>query len=205
MILFSVAFATNLLAIILWMQQVWGYSALRTGLAVAPGPLMVPLFAAVAQSVAHRVPVGWIAATGTAICGMSAVILTVTLGAEPAYATELLPAWLFGGIGVGLALPTLLSAATADLPAASAATGSALVNMSRQLGSVLGISALVVLLGSPATFHQAHAGFQHGWWFAALCAALAIPTALGMTPRQAPGQAEALTERLRPGRTGSVA
>ncbi len=185
-ILFSVAFAINLLASILWMQQVWGYSALRTGLGVAPGPLMVPIFAAVAQSVAHRVPVGRIAATGTAICGISALLFTFTLGAEPAYATELLPAWLFGGIGVGLALPTLLSAATADLPAASAATGSAVVNMSRQLGSVLGISGLVVLLGTPHTFHQAHAGFQHVWWFAAICAAAATPAALGMTPRRAP-------------------
>jgi EmrB/QacA subfamily drug resistance transporter len=182
-VIFSVAFAMNLLASILWMQQIWGYSALRTGLAIAPGPLMVPVFAAVAQSVAHRVPVGRIAAVGNAITAISAVILVFSLGAEPAYATEFLPAWVFGGAGVGLALPTLLSAATADLPADRAATGSAVVNMSRQLGSVLGISALVILLGSPTTFHQAHAGFRHAWWFAAICLTIAVPAALGMTPR----------------------
>ena len=34
---FSVSFAGVLLEIILWMQNVWGYSPLRTGLAVAPG------------------------------------------------------------------------------------------------------------------------------------------------------------------------
>ena len=33
-----------LLSIVLWMQDVWGWSALHTGLAFAPGPLMVPLF-----------------------------------------------------------------------------------------------------------------------------------------------------------------
>ena len=33
-----------LLSIVLWMQDVWGWSALQTGLAFAPGPLMVPLF-----------------------------------------------------------------------------------------------------------------------------------------------------------------
>jgi MFS family permease len=40
---FSMAFGAMLLSIVLWMQNVWGWSALRTGLAFAPGPLMVPL------------------------------------------------------------------------------------------------------------------------------------------------------------------
>ena len=44
MTLFSVSFGAMLLSLVLWMQDVWGWSALATGLAVAPGPLMVPLF-----------------------------------------------------------------------------------------------------------------------------------------------------------------
>ncbi len=44
MLLFSVSFGAMLLSIVLWMQDVWGWSALRTGLGLAPGPLMVPLF-----------------------------------------------------------------------------------------------------------------------------------------------------------------
>jgi len=32
-----------LLSIVLWEQGAWGWSALRAGLAIAPGPLMVPL------------------------------------------------------------------------------------------------------------------------------------------------------------------
>ena len=39
------AFGAMLLSVVLWEQDVWGWSALRTGLAIAPGPLMVPLFA----------------------------------------------------------------------------------------------------------------------------------------------------------------
>ena len=70
-VLFGVAFAGNLLVSILWMEQVWGFSALRTGPSVAPGPRMVPVFAALAQTVAHRAPAGRIAATGSP-CSASA-------------------------------------------------------------------------------------------------------------------------------------
>ncbi|MEV5492914.1 MFS transporter [Streptomyces bobili] len=36
-VLCNVTFGANLLAMILWMREVWGYSVVRTGLAVAPG------------------------------------------------------------------------------------------------------------------------------------------------------------------------
>ena len=51
-LLFAVPFAAALLTNILWMQQVWHYSAIRTGFAIAPGPMMVPIFAAVAHRLA---------------------------------------------------------------------------------------------------------------------------------------------------------
>ena len=70
MLVFSAAFAAQLLATILWMQQVWGYSVLRSGLAVAPGPLMVPVFAVVAQVAARRVRPGVIAGLGSALFGL---------------------------------------------------------------------------------------------------------------------------------------
>ncbi len=127
----------------LWLQQVWHYSPLRTGLAITPGPLMVPLFAAVAQRLSARVPVGRIAAAGCAAFAVGSVLLLVTLGQQPAYLTAALPGWLVTGAGVGLALPTILSSATVDLPPDRTATGSAVVNTGRQLGTVLGVSGLV--------------------------------------------------------------
>jgi len=179
---FSIAFAANLLAAVLWMQNMWGYSALKTGLAVASGPLMVPVFAAVAQRLAHRVPAGRIAAAGCLLLGLGVLLVLFSAGEQPHYATEMLPGWLVGGVGVGLALPTILSFATADLPPARAATGSAVVNMSRQVGSVLGVSVLVAVLGSPSSYAAAHTVFQHAWWFTAGCALLAVPAAFRMTP-----------------------
>ena len=41
-IVFSTSFGVMLLSLALWEQGAWGWSALHAGLAIAPGPLMVP-------------------------------------------------------------------------------------------------------------------------------------------------------------------
>ncbi len=181
-IVFSAAFAANLLCAILWMQNVWGYSALRTGLGVAPGPLMVPLGAIVASKLAHRVPAGRLATLGCLLCAVGVTLMWQQLAREPDYAGALLPGWLIGGIGVGLALPTILSTATSDLPQERFSTGSAVVNMSRQIGSVLGISLLVALLGTPTTYAETERSFGHAWIAIGLFMILGAVTAVGMSP-----------------------
>lgn len=188
-VLFSIPFAGALLANILWMQQVWGYSAIKTGFAVSPGPLMVPIFAAVGHRLTSRIPVGVVIAAGCALFGLGGLLISLSISSTPAYATALLPGWLIGGVGVGLALPAILSSATADLPATQSATGSAVVNMSRQIGMALGVSVLVAIIGSPVGYDAVHAVFQHAWWTLAVVAAAGAITALGMTPRQGGSEA----------------
>ncbi|MEQ6901287.1 MFS transporter, partial [Nocardioides sp. YIM 152588] len=147
-VLFNTAFGGALLGAILWLQAVWGYGALQTGLAIALGPLTVP----VTSIVVHRLlpgarPMALIVA-GCAVFAAGTALLVATLGPEPAYVTGLLPGWLLAGVGVGLAMPNLVAAATADLPAARTSTGSAVVAMARQIGLALGVSLLVAVLGA---------------------------------------------------------
>ncbi|ORM02528.1 DHA2 family efflux MFS transporter permease subunit [Prescottella equi] len=186
-IAFSASFAAGLLVNILWMQNQWGYSALRTGLAVAPGPMLVPLFAVIGQLLSRRIPSGTVAALGSALWGAGIVLVLAGVDATPNYAAGMLPGWIVGGAGVGLALPTILATAAATLPPALGATGSAVVNTARQLGSVLGIAILVALLAS--------SGFTAAWWAVAALAAVGAVTALGMSPRAAerPTTAPAVT------------
>ncbi len=180
---FSVGFAANLLANILWMQEVWRWSALRTGLAIAPGPLMVPLFAAVAQQMARTVSAGRLAAAGSLLFGLGALVVLEGVRPSASYLDAMLPGWMIAGAGVGLAMPTMLSSATVDLPPASAATGSAVVNMARQVGSVLGVSILVALLGRPEGLAAAHHAFVRGWWSVVIASVLGALAATKMTPR----------------------
>lgn len=183
-LLFAIAFAASLLSMVLWLQQVWHYSPIRTGLAIAPGPMMVPVFAALAHRVAARVPIGLVVAAGCVALGAGSLMVAGGVGPHPAYASEVLPGWLVGGVGVGLALPAILSAATADLPPAQAATGSGVISMNRQIGTAVGVSVLVAILGAPTGYSAAHAAFQDGWWTLAAVAVLAAVAALGMTPRR---------------------
>jgi EmrB/QacA subfamily drug resistance transporter len=182
-VLFSVAFAGGLLAAVLWLQGVWHWSSVKTGLGLAPGPLMVPVFAAVAQRLSARVPVGVLAAAGCLAFGAGTAIVAVSVGPSSSYAADFLPGWLVGGVGVGLAFPTIISAATADLPPARSATGSAIVTMARQVGLVLGVSTLVAVIGSPHGFAAEHAAFRDAWWVLTGVALVASISAFGMTPR----------------------
>lgn len=174
---FSVAFAANLLASILWMQEIWHYPALRTGLAIAPGPLMVPLFASVGQRLSRRVEAGWLAALGCVLFAVGVALSSVWVEAVPNYLTGLLPGWMLSGVGVGLVIPTLLASATVGLPPARTATGSAVVNMSRQVGMALGVSLLVALVGGSVGGERQDA-FGHVWLAAALLSLCAAPLSL---------------------------
>lgn len=181
---FSASFAAGLLGLILWLQTVWGYSALRTGLAIVPGPIMVPIFAMVGQVLTRRFRASVLALVGSLLWAGGTVLVLLSVGAQPDYAATVLPGWLLSGIGVGLTLPTILSSATAQLPPTSAATGSAVVNMTRQIGTVLGISGLIALLGSPIGFDAAHEAFQRAWWAVVATGLLSAAAAFGLSPRR---------------------
>ncbi|QSQ23504.1 MFS transporter [Pyxidicoccus parkwayensis] len=189
-LLLSVTFAAELLSVILFMEQRWHWSALQTGLAVAPGPCMVPLFAVIGQRASRRFPVGVITGVGALLMGLGAAVLLLSVGAGADYVTTVLPGWLLVGAGNGLAFPTAIASATVELPAHQSSTGSAVVNMSRQVGMVLGTSILVVILGGTDASGQGGT-FLRGWWFAALVALVAAITALGIS-RRAPGHAPAV-------------
>ncbi|WP_327422581.1 DHA2 family efflux MFS transporter permease subunit [Streptomyces sp. NBC_01230] len=188
-LLFSVAFAAMLLTSVLWCQQVWGYSAIRTGLAIAPGPLVVPVLAVTSGPVVRRFGAGRTAAVGCLLFAVGLGWWAVALDTAPHYAAGLLPGMLITGIGVGFALPTLVGAAAAALPPTRFATGSAVTTMARQTGSVLGVALMVTLLATPDGPAAALDAFRHGWWAAAATAVLAAAAALAQPRPGAAGRA----------------
>ena len=184
MLVFSAGFAAMLLSIVVWAQTGWGWSALKTGIAFAPGPLMVPLFAIGAGKVAHRVGAATLATVGCLVYAAGALTWVVTVGLDAQYVTSMLPGALLTGIGVGLVLPTLTATAATSLPSHRFATGSAVIQMSRQIGYTLGVGVLVAVLGTPHTAEDRLNAFRHGWIVIAAIAVLAAFSSLLLAGRR---------------------
>lgn len=178
--LVNIAFAMELLSIIMYIQNIWGWSSLATALAISAGPCMVWPSAIVGQRFSKRIPFNVVAAIGMVLIGAGSLLFALSVQGSPNYWTQVLPGWLIIGIGYGMTLPIIISSATKELASDQTATGSAIVNMFRQLGSVLGTTILVVALGSSVRDLSA---FENSWWIAAGLSLLGAFTALGLLPK----------------------
>ena len=175
-LLFTAAFGAMLLGLVLFMTGVWGDSALRAGLQLAPGPIMAGFFAARTGRVADRLGQRNLAAAGGLIFAAGTAWWLWQLDASASYATGLLPGMLLTGIGVGLTFSSLASAAASSLPPTRFATGTAVLMMSRQIGTVLGVAILVAILGTDGT------SFDGAWVFTTSAALLAAVAAYAIGP-----------------------
>jgi EmrB/QacA subfamily drug resistance transporter len=170
MLVFSVAFFAALLAGVLFLQTVWHYSVLRAALAISPAPLLAAAVARPAGRLADRYGHRVVIVPGAFCYAAATAYLAAMVDGSPHWVSHWLPASLLSGVGIGLTLPTLGSAAAHALPPARYAVGSAVSGSFRQLGGVLGVSLFVALLGTP-TAVTAVSDFHRVWWVLAAVAA----------------------------------
>jgi MFS family permease len=181
---FSAAFGAMLLSVVLWEQGAWGWSALRAGLAIAPGPLMVPLMSfVVAGRLIARYGAAVVITIGTLAFSAGVAWWALGVGLHPNYLSGVLGGMILTGIGVGLTLPTMMATASSSLPPHSFATGSAVVNMIRQAGLALGVAILVAVLGSSRHGSTELNAFRHGWWVIAAIAVGSVVPAVALLRR----------------------
>jgi EmrB/QacA subfamily drug resistance transporter len=187
-LLFAVPFAAMLLSIVLWAQQVWHWSPLATGIAVAPGPLMVPPFALfIGPALVKHAGPSLVTAGGSLIFAVGVISWIAAMHASPAY-PRMLPGMLITGVGVGLTLPTLIATAVSALPPLAFSTGSAAVTMARQVGSVLGVAVLVAILDTSAHAARTVVAFDRGWWYTAAAAGATAAACLAFGLARKPQQ-----------------
>jgi EmrB/QacA subfamily drug resistance transporter len=169
--LFMVAFSAMLLGGVLFMTQVWGDTVLKAGLSLSPGPLLAATFSVISGRLVGRLGQRNLATAGCLFFAAGAIWWLTHLTATPDYAAGMFPGLFLTGVGVGLVLPSMSSAAAASLPPSQFATGSAVLTMSRQIGSVLGVSVLVAILDTPSKTDPAST--FDGAWILMLVASLA--------------------------------
>jgi EmrB/QacA subfamily drug resistance transporter len=135
---FSIGFLGMWLLNTYWVQAVWHYSPAKSGLATAPGPMMAALLAAPMGRMATRYGHARVLLFGSFLLAIGTFGLGQTMTTTPKFLTIYLPWMLITGAGVGCSISTLSSSASAFLPPARFAMGSALNTTSRQIGSALG-------------------------------------------------------------------
>ncbi|MDQ3823416.1 MAG: DHA2 family efflux MFS transporter permease subunit, partial [Actinomycetota bacterium] len=129
------------LMLTLYMQQVLGYSAMKTGVAYLAVAGTAILWSAVAAQLVTRVGVKPVLVAGMAALTVGLVYFTqVSVGGS--YLGDLLPGFLLIGLGIGFAFVPISIAALAGVQPGEAGLASGLINTSQQIGGALGIAAL---------------------------------------------------------------
>ncbi|WP_246090847.1 MFS transporter [Streptomyces griseorubiginosus] len=177
---FGVAFAIMLLSNVLWCQEIWHWSALRTGVAMVPGPALVPVVTLLTARAAQRLGHGPLVTTGGLLFAAGMLWRTCFASLKADYWLDLLPSQVLGGVGVGLTLGTLVAAGVSSLPGHRAATGSALVNSVRQISATVGVALLVAIVGTHVGPAQRQ-DFRAAWLVAAALSVAAAVVGVRIT------------------------
>jgi EmrB/QacA subfamily drug resistance transporter len=146
LILGTATFAMFLM-LTLYMQQVLGFSAMKTGVAYLAVAGTAILWSAVAAQLVTRIGVKPVLAIGmTALTGGLLYFTQVSVGGS--YLADLLPGFLLVGLGLGFSFVPVSIAALAGIEPAEAGLASGLINTSQQIGGALGIAALSTIASS---------------------------------------------------------
>jgi EmrB/QacA subfamily drug resistance transporter len=177
----------------LYMQQVLGYSALKTGVGYLSIAGSIIIAAGAAQSLVAKIGVRLVMTLGMALaaCGL---VYFAQISPNGTYLGTLLPGFLLAGVGLGLSFVPVTIGAVSGVTPDEAGVASGLITTTQQIGGALGVAVLSTIAVSATTrFIGAHGhapqemtnalnhGFSIAFWFGAVFAAIGCLIAfLGM-------------------------
>ncbi len=130
----------------LYLQQTLGFSPVKAGLAFVPMALCVAVFATIAPRVQARAGAHRTVAFGMLLMVVG-LVLFARLGLNVSY-PALLPGFMLFGAGAGLMNVPLTNAVMEATPAVRAGIASALLNASREVAGLLGITVIGAVLST---------------------------------------------------------
>jgi EmrB/QacA subfamily drug resistance transporter len=132
--------------LVLFLQAVLGFSAIKTGLVLLPMPVAVMFAAPLAGRVAERSWVRWVLAGGMLLTAI-AVYLFAHLSPTTTWQSLVLPLVL-AGIGMGLVMAPTNTVVMASAPVEKSGAASGIMTTTRQVGALLGVAVLGAVLQS---------------------------------------------------------
>ncbi|GAA3199391.1 MFS transporter [Actinocorallia longicatena] len=168
----------------LYLQNVLGFSPTEAGAAFVPLALVMAVMAAVSDQLVKRIGAAVTVAVGMGLMGLSVGWIS-TIGADGGY-LDLLAPFLVYGMGAGMLIP-LTDVIISGVPASESGIASGMLNVSREVFGLLGVTVLGAILSARQT-DQTPAAFLDAYQFtlvvAGVIVALAVPLALATLRRR---------------------
>jgi EmrB/QacA subfamily drug resistance transporter len=191
----------------LYMQQVLGYSALKTGLAWLAASVTSVALAGLSQALVSRASAKLVMAAGMILIG-AGIIWAAQVPPRGQFWADLAGPFFVTGAGTAFAFIPVSIGALAGVAERDAGIASGLLNTSQQLGGAIGVAvaSTVAAAHSRALLSQGHAtaaaltgGFQWAFWVSGLAGLAAVPVTFLLIRRREIARAVATSvQRERP-------
>jgi MFS family permease len=179
----------------LLLHHVMGASALETGLAFLPLTLVILVGAHAASHALPQFGSRRIVVVGLLVAAAGASLLALMPG-DPSYLVNLLPGYLFLGLGIGMTFVAVSVAAMADVSHESAGLASGLMTTAHEVGAAIGVAALATIAaaGESGSLSALVDGYSTGMVIAGSVAAVVAAVAAFALPsvRPEPGMAHGM-------------
>ena len=184
------ALAVFFFFLILFLQQVAGYSPLRSGLATLPVTLVVFALSRYAGRLSARIGPRLFMSAGPLISA-AGLLLALRIGLHPGYFSDLLPSVLVFALGLALTVAPLTTTVLAGVESEGAGIASAVNNAVARVAGLLATAGVGAIVASHfgASLHQHLRGAATGGAARATIAAaehlvLGRPSVSGLAPAQ---------------------
>jgi len=191
---------SNFFLLTLYVQQVLGYSALKTGLTFLATAGMVVLVAGISQALVTRVGPRPVLAVGLALI-TGGMLWYTQIPVNGSFATHLLPGYLLVGVGMAFSFIPMSIAAVAGVEPQETGLASGLINAAQQIGGALGVAIAAtvafthtktLLASGHSSAQAATSGFALGFWVLAGISAISVVACLALLRgRQVSGESVA--------------
>jgi len=166
----------------LYMQEVLGFSALKTGVAYLAVALTAVVASGVAQALVTRLGVKPVLTIGMITLTIG-LLLFAQISPTGSYFSDLFPGFITVGVGLGFSFVPISIAALAGIEPQEAGLASGLINTSQQIGGALGVAILTTaaisrtnreLAGGASQAVANTAGYQLAFYVAAAFAVASL-------------------------------
>ena len=130
----------------IYMQNILGYSATKTGAAFLPMTILIILIAPIAGRSSDRIGSRALMTAGM-LCLAASLAVFSRLGLDSTF-WDIFPGLIVGGFGMALVMTPMTAAALGSVPVEKSGVGSGVLNTFRQLGGALGIAVMGAIVAS---------------------------------------------------------